>query len=159
MNPRELLLTPIAYLPPAQAIDGLSAKDAERRTPGANHSVVEIVSHLTFWQEWFIRRCYAAADQMPATAAAGWPDIAPGSWPEWQTRFLEGLQRAAEIGEDAGLLDQPIAPPIEFPPLARYTIRDAITHIANHNAHHLGQIITLRQMMGLWPPPSGSYTW
>jgi hypothetical protein len=28
-----------------------------------------------------------------------------------------------------------------------------------HNAHHLGQIILLRQLFGAWPPPSGRFTW
>jgi hypothetical protein len=35
----------------------------------------------------------------------------------------------------------------------------ALVHVANHNAHHLGQIVLLRQLMGRWPPPSGSWTW
>jgi uncharacterized damage-inducible protein DinB len=52
-----------------------------------------------------------------------------------------------------------ILPAIEVPPLAHYTLRDAAVHAANHNAHHLGQIITLRQLMGLWPPRSGGFTW
>jgi uncharacterized damage-inducible protein DinB len=50
-------------------------------------------------------------------------------------------------------------PPIEHPPLAGYTLRDAIEHMAAHNSHHLGQVVLLRQMLGAWPPPSGSYTW
>jgi hypothetical protein len=27
------------------------------------------------------------------------------------------------------------------------------------NAHHFDQAIRLRQIMGAWPPPSGSWTW
>ena len=50
-------------------------------------------------------------------------------------------------------------PPIEHPPLAGYTVRDAIEHMAAHNSHHLGQVVLLRQMLGACPPPSGSYTW
>ncbi len=52
-----------------------------------------------------------------------------------------------------------ITPPIEFGPLASYTVRDALVHVAQHNSHHLGQVILLRQLMALWPPPSGSWTW
>jgi uncharacterized damage-inducible protein DinB len=159
MSPRELLVEPIAYIPPARAIDGLVAEDAERRHPGANHSVAEIIAHLTFWQEWFIRRCESKPDPMPASAATGWPAVASGSWMTLRQRFLDGLHRAVEVGDGPGMIDQPIVPAIEFPPLAHYTVRDALTHIAYHNSHHLGQVITLRQMMGCWPPPSGSYTW
>jgi uncharacterized damage-inducible protein DinB len=71
-------------------------------------------------------------------------------------RFVAGLERAAAFGDRS---ERPLAPAIDFPPLAHYTIGDAIVHIAQHNSHHLGQVILLRQLMGLWPPPSGSWTW
>ena len=96
---------------------------------------------------------------MVTSAATGWPAVAPGTWPELHRQFLSTLERAAALGAEPGRLAAPIAPAIEFPPLASFTIRDALVHMATHNAHHLGQVITLRQIMGLWPPPSGSYTW
>ena len=34
-----------------------------------------------------------------------------------------------------------------------------ILQAAMHSGHHLGQIITMRQLMGLWPPPGGTITW
>ena len=43
--------------------------------------------------------------------------------------------------------------------LASYTARDVWEHVAQHNAYHLGQIVVLRQVLGIWPPPAGSYTW
>jgi uncharacterized damage-inducible protein DinB len=158
MNTLELLSDTLAYIPPARALEGLSPEDAERRVAGANHSIAEIVAHLLFWQDWFSRRCEGIPASMVGSAAEGWPAVAPGSWPELQSRFLSGLQRLVAMGEP-GRLDAPIAPPIEFPPLARYTVRDALAHVATHNAHHLGQIVVLRQIQGLWPPPSGSWTW
>jgi uncharacterized damage-inducible protein DinB len=85
--------------------------------------------------------------------------VPPGAWPGVHRQFLSGLEHLAALGNHDGRAEKPVAPPIEFPPLAQYTIRDALVHVANHNAHHLGQIIVLRQMMGLWPPPSGSWTW
>jgi uncharacterized damage-inducible protein DinB len=96
---------------------------------------------------------------MVASAASGWPTVVPGTWTDVRERFLAGLERAAALGGPAEAPDRPLDPPIEFPLLARYTLRDALVHVANHNAHHLGQIIVLRQLMGLWPPPSGSWTW
>ena len=47
----------------------------------------------------------------------------------------------------------------EFAPLSHFTIRDALTHVAEHNAHHMGQVVLLRQLIGKWPPPDGSWTW
>jgi uncharacterized damage-inducible protein DinB len=159
MNPRELLVETLVYMPPTRALEGLTDDDARRQVPGANHSIAQILGHLVFWQDWFCARCDGTAVPMIATAADGWPEIAPGAWFELQHQFLDGLERLASLGDRRGGLDAPVTPPIEFPPLANYTIGDALVHCASHNAHHLGQVVLLRQMLGLWPPPSGSWTW
>jgi uncharacterized damage-inducible protein DinB len=158
MSVRELLIDTFAYIPPNRAIEALTSADAERRIAGAPHSVAEIVAHLTFWQSWFTRRAQGAAEPMVASAAQGWPSVAPGSWNGLQSQFLSGLDTLAALGDSPDRLGARLAPPIEFPPLAHYTLRDVLTHVAVHNAHHLGQVVVLRQMMGVWPPPSGSWT-
>lgn len=159
MHARELLVETFVHIPPARALEGLAADDAERRVAGANHSVAEIVAHLTFWQTWFTQRIDGVHEPMAASAALGWPAVAPGSWNELQARYVAGLERLVAIGEDASRLDRALDPPIEFPPLAHYTTRDALVHVSNHNAHHLGQVVLLRQLMGTWPPPGGGWTW
>jgi uncharacterized damage-inducible protein DinB len=156
MNARQWLTDTHAHMPPAKAVEELSPYDAERRLPGANHSIADIVAHMAFWQEWLCLRCDGVAQPMPATAAEGWPEVEAGSWPAVLARFVAGLERAVALG-DRG--DQPIAPAIEFPPLSGYTTGDAVVHIAQHNSHHLGEVIVMRQMLGAWPPPSGSWTW
>jgi uncharacterized damage-inducible protein DinB len=156
VDPRSLLLDTYAHIPPRHALERLAAADAERHPHGAPHSVAEIVAHLCFWQEWFCARCDGDGRPMPAHAAEGWPKVAAGTWPEVQARFLAGLDRAAALGDRA---DHPVAPAIDFPPMAHYSVHDALLHIAQHNAHHLGQVVLLRQMMGQWPPPAGSWTW
>jgi len=154
MNREELLVHPMAYMQPARVLDGLSAEDAARRIPGLPHSVVEIAAHMVFWQAWFLDRCAGHGTAVPAHAAEGWPAVTAADWPQVRQQFLSDLQRALEFDKE-GHLD----PPIEFPPMNTYSIADAMTHMALHNAHHLGQIVTLRQALGAWPPPAGSYTW
>ena len=154
MDREELLISPIAYMPPARVLDGLLPEDASRRIAGVSHSIVEIVAHLVFWQSWFLNRCSGVAAPVASRAADGWPAAAAADWPPLRAEFLAGLQRALLLPTE-GRVD----PPIEFPPMASYTIGDALTHMAQHNAHHLGQIVTLRQALGMWPPPGGSFTW
>lgn len=154
MDREELLVRPIAYMPPSGLLDGLSAEDASRRIPGVGHSIAEILAHLVFWQTWFLNRCSGIAVPMASHAAEGWPTTSTTDWEPLREQFLAGLQRAVLLPA-SGRLD----PPIEFPPLIGYTIADAMTHLAVHNAHHLGQIVTLRQALGVWPPPEGSFTW
>jgi uncharacterized damage-inducible protein DinB len=155
MHPRELLIDTYPHIPPDRALEDLTSDEAERRLPGAPHSVAELVAHLTFWQEWFCDRCEGTERPLAATAAEGWPAVPPGSWETIRARFLAGLDRIAATKDPA----RAVTPAIEFPPLAAYSVGDALFHIAQHNAHHLGQVILLRQMMGRWPPPSGSFTW
>jgi uncharacterized damage-inducible protein DinB len=156
MNVRDLLVDTFVHIPPRHALEQLAVGEAERRLPGASHSIADVVAHMSFWQDWFCRRCEGAADAMAAHADQGWPSVVSGAWPDVHTRFIAGLEAAAALADRAG---QAITPAIEFPLLAHYTIQDALIHIAQHNSHHLGQVILMRQMMGLWPPPAGSWTW
>lgn len=144
---------------PAQdGLEGLSAGDAERRMdwPSASHSIAEIVAHMAFWQDWFLGRVKGSGETAPATAALGWPEVKQGDWPKIHKWFLDGLDEAARLDPAS---KQAIDPPFEFPPMAHHNAGDVVSHIALHNTHHLGQVIVLRQCMGLWPPPSGGFTW
>jgi len=157
MSPRDLLIETTPSIAPARALEALATDQAESRQ-GSLHTIAEIVAHLAFWQDWFRSRCQGGSEPMPASAALGWKAPAAGSWPDVRRRFLDGLEALVTLGErEDGT--RVLAPPLEFPPLAGYTVADALVHVANHNAHHLGQVILLRQLMGAWPPPSGSWTW
>lgn len=156
MDARTLLVDTHPHLPPAATLAGLDPTDALRRVAGLPHSIAEIVAHMNYWQEWFTVRCQGRDQPMAAAAADGWPEV--HDWSAESERFLTGLDAlAAVVSQQAP--DQPIAPPIAFPMLAQYSYRDVWEHVAQHNAHHLGQIVVLRQLLGVWPPPSGSYTW
>ena len=157
MSPRDLLIDTAPSMAPARALEALSADQADRRQDGL-HTIAEIVSHLAFWQDWFRGRCEGAVEPMPAPAALGWQAPPSGTWPDVRRHFLDGLERIAAFGEREDRA-RVLSPPIEFPLLAGYTVGDVLVHVANHNAHHLGQVVLLRQLMGAWPPPSGSWTW
>lgn len=158
MDARQLLVETHSHLPPAATLAAMSAADATRRVAGLPHSVAEIVAHMTFWQEWFTARCEGRDDAMAATAALGWPEVGVGDWPRLADQFVTGLDRLADV-VSVHDPDAPVAPALESPLLASYSYRDVWEHVAQHNAHHLGQVVVLRQLLGIWPPPSGSYTW
>jgi uncharacterized damage-inducible protein DinB len=154
MDRDELLSGAHAFVPPAQILAGVSAEDAARRIAGVSHSIVEIVAHLVFWQNWLISRCSGVAIPAPAHAPEGWPAAAAADWEPMRREFIAGSDRARRLPAE-GRID----PPIESPPMAAYTIADALVHLSLHNAHHLGQIVILRQALGAWPPPDGGFTW
>ncbi len=148
-----------AYLSPTAALEGLSAAHAASRPEGVPHSIAEIVAHMAFWQEWFLDRCDGRAVLSPASAGLGWPKVNDGDWDVARERFEAGFSRALTLADDMDRVARPITPPIEVDFLAGYTAGDALTHLALHNAHHVGQVITIRQLRGSWPPPAGSWTW
>ena len=156
---REMLLDTFVHMPPLGALDGIAPDEAVRVPAEGLHSVAAILAHMEFWQAWFLDRCDGTSVPMAAAAAVGWPSVSAQEWPALVARFQAGLGRAAENGDSEARLARPVTPAIEFPPLAHYTVRDALIHIAQHNSHHLGQIITTRQFLGMWPPPAGSWTW
>lgn len=154
MHREELLVRPVAHMPPHQVLAGLSGDDAARRVPGITHSIVEIVAHMVYWQAWFLSRCAGIPVPLAAHAAEGWPTVTAADWARVRDQYLEDLGRAVAFPAT-----RRIEPPLEHPPMADYGVEDVLTHVAQHNSHHLGQIVTLRQVLALWPPPGGSYTW
>jgi uncharacterized damage-inducible protein DinB len=148
-----------AFLPIPAAMAGLAPPMASARPYASPHSIAEVVAHMRFWQRWFLDRAAGTPVPMIASASMGWPSVSESEWDSIRTGFETDYQHALAMIDDGTTLDDPLTPPIEFGPLQQYTVRDALTHVALHNAHHLGQIITLRQQVGAWPPPTGSWTW
>ena len=159
MRPSSILRGAHAYLTPPAALAGLTADHANQRSVTGAHSIAEIVAHMAFWQDWFLDRCDGMDVPMPAPAALGWPPVRESEWESVLGKFERGFDRALALADRDSRSTQIVTPPIEFEPLSRYTVADVLTHVALHNAHHVGQVITLRQLQGTWPPPAGSWTW
>ena len=158
MRVQSILRGAHAYLEPRAALAGIGTEVAVRKPVNTPHSIAEIVAHMAFWQNWFLDRCDGSSTPAPAHAALGWPTVGDEQWETVLARFDAGLDRALALAEDKVRLERPVTPPLDHP-LGHYTAGDALVHIALHNAHHLGQVITLRQQQGAWPPPAGSWTW
>ena len=159
MRPSTLLRGAHAYLTPTAALAGLTPAHALHKSAPGAHSIAEIVAHMAFWQDWFLDRCDGVPSPMPIPASRGWPPVQDDEWESVLGRFERGFDRALALADLEPRAAQAIAPPIEFEPLSRYTVGDVLTHVALHNAHHVGQVITWRQLQGTWPPPAGSWTW
>jgi uncharacterized damage-inducible protein DinB len=97
---------------------------------------------------------------MAQHAAEGWPAVPPDGWQALRTRYLQAVEEAKRIAEESGSLGERLLPPgVEIPALARESRGSCLLQAAVHSGHHLGQIITMRQLMGSWPPPGGTLTW
>ena len=127
-----------------RALDGVPPARAAERPDGAAHSLGELLWHLWFTQRDLLDFCVDAGYQAPAWPAAYWPS-GPVDWDATRERFLDDLDRLVALAETADLT-------AELPHAPGYTVLRELLLAADHNAHHLGQLIALRQRMGLWPP-------
>jgi uncharacterized damage-inducible protein DinB len=148
------------FLAPAAVLNGLSTEAADAKPHNLPHSIAEIVAHMCFWQEWFNGCAVNGFTGVPEHAAVGWPSVPSDSWDALRARYLRAIEEAKRIAAEADWLVDPLLPPgVDIPPLAKESRGSGVLHAAVHSGHHLGQIITMRQLMGLWPPPAGSMTW
>jgi uncharacterized damage-inducible protein DinB len=164
MTVRELLLEQLAacqdtngwFVSMRAALEGLDAERASRRADGSQHSAWQIVNHLAYWNDRYLRRFRG----QPVERAMGetadtfdaWP--AEGTEEEWRAaraRFHEGMRglRDAISAADDARLQAPLRED-KPDPWASYLL-----HLAIHNAYHIGQVVTVRKAQGSWDPKQG----
>jgi hypothetical protein len=148
------------HLGPAAVLDGLSNEQAREAPHNLPHSIAEIVAHLCYWQEWANGCATAGFSGIAEHSVDGWPAVPRDGWDAVRTRYLRAIEEAKRIAEESDALADPLLPPgVPIPALAKESRGSCILTAAVHNSHHLGQIITIRQLLGLWPPPAGTITW
>ena len=123
-----------------EAVAGLTPEQAAW-SDGKNHSVGQLVQHLNFWNASNLARlAHRSAPQ------AGNNDetftFAPAQWAATLKEFDQTMTAVEQFVEsqDEGALEK-IAP--------------TIARIAQHNAYHIGEMVTSRKKQGTWNPDLG----
>jgi uncharacterized damage-inducible protein DinB len=148
------------HLGPGAILDGLTAEQALAKPHNLPHSIAEIVAHICYWQVWFNGCAVAGFTGIAEHAVDGWPPVPADGWDALRTRYLRSIEEAQRIAAESDSLADPLLPPgVHIPSLALESRGSGILHAAVHSSHHMGQIITMRQLMALWPPPGGTITW
>lgn len=141
------------FTPFGRALGGLGGEDAVRTPEGSPHSVAAVLGHMVFWQERCLRMVDGQEPQPVPHAVDGWPKVGADEWPRLVERYHAGLARYRALATDAQALGRPLVAGRER------TVGASIMSYYVHEAHHLGQIILLRRMIGAWPPPGGGDSW
>ena len=136
-----------AHVDARAALAGVPPDRVNDRVPGWGHSLWDLLEHLRFTQAdilEFVRGDYRDKD-WPADY---WPeaDAGPGDWRRSMTAFLDDLDALVGLARTADLT-------AELAHAPGYTVLREVLLAADHNAHHLGQVVALRRQLGLWPPP------
>ena len=138
-----------AHVDTATALDGIPFERVNDRVDGLPYSIWELVYHLWFAQHdifVFILNADYAGHDWPDDY---WPDAdaTPEAWADTTQAFHSDLDRIVALVEDT---DRDLT--AEFGHAPGYTLLRQALLVADHNAHHLGELIVLRRLLGIWEP-------
>jgi uncharacterized damage-inducible protein DinB len=164
MNELEkVLVGDSAHTRPATILESLDSDAAHRPVAGAPRTMYEELWHIAFWQQITLDWVRGIETPYPLHASDGFPspnDVERESWDQLRQRFLATGKQAATAAADVGRLDCKVVCPSRLGlPTRIMTVREQLESLGAHNAYHFGRIVLLRQLQGLWPPPSGGFSW
>jgi uncharacterized damage-inducible protein DinB len=131
------------FVPAKIAVAGLTAEQANW-TPGkGNHSVGQLAYHLWFWDARSLERF----NGVKSAAFSGnndetFDNFNPAQWDDLQKKLdqvMTDWEKAVETADDAKLAAN----------------ASLVAHVGAHNAYHLGQILYVRKLQGVWDPSKG----
>jgi uncharacterized damage-inducible protein DinB len=132
------------FVPANIAVEGLTADQAKWTPPGnGNHSVGQLAYHLWFWDTRALARFKG---EKPPTFSGNndetFNDFNAAQWDELVKKLNQVMtdwELAVTNADDQKLADN----------------ASLIAHVGAHNAYHVGQIIYVRKLQGVWDPSKG----
>lgn len=145
----ELLGVGHAHLDFERAVADLPAELRGARPPGLPHTPWRLVEHMRIAQ-WDILRFSVDPAHVSREFPDGyWPegDVPPdpGAWDRSVAAFRADLQAMKDLVADPRT---DLLAPIPNGQ-GQTVLREAIL-VADHNAYHLGQLVTVRRLLGAW---------
>ena len=131
------------FVPANVAVAGLTAEQAKWSPGKGNHSVGQLTYHLWYWNS---RELADFRGEKPAPfdgnnnetfdnfTAAQWDDLV-----KKLDQVMTDWEKAVETADDQKLAKN----------------ASLIAHVGAHNAYHIGQILYVRKLQGVWDPAKG----
>jgi len=142
-----------AHVEVRKAVEGLDWRITGERPGGAPHSIFQLLNHIVFWHEWAVKWLDGEKPAIPKHASGSWPGgERPAGSEEWEQavhRLDMALDSLIDRGGKVDLLEK----------RGGKSRMEMLQTIASHSSYHIGQLVSVRQMLGAWPPPSGGVTW
>jgi uncharacterized damage-inducible protein DinB len=131
------------YVPASIAVAGLTADQANWSPGHGGHSVGQLAYHLWFWDA---RALEQFNGQKPAAFDGNndetFNNFNPAQWDDLVKKLnqvMSDWETAVQNADDAKLAAN----------------ASLIAHVGAHNAYHLGQILYVRKLEGVWDPSKG----
>jgi uncharacterized damage-inducible protein DinB len=127
-----------------EALAGVTAKTAAKRSPKGAHSIWQIVLHMAFWQEAITR--WLQGNHARPGPGDDWPPISDKSEAAWQ-QALRRLRASNEaLRDEVMVLDEARLEEPIFEGMSKVYV--ALNGIIQHNTYHSGQISLLKKING-----------
>lgn len=123
-----------------EATAGLSGEQAAA-SDGKNHSVGQLVAHLNFWNAQSLAKFKDEKTTDPSDNNDTFK-FDPKEWEAAQKKFDEIMTQLEQVVQSA-----------DEAKLAKIAPRMA--RVAQHNAYHIAEMVTLRKAQGNWNPENG----
>ena len=132
-----------------KAIEGLPANLRGAKAPGLPHTVWQLVEHLRIAQWDILEFSRNASHVSPDWPAGYWPDtVAPpddAAWEKSVGSFRKDLQAVQDLVADSKTDLYAKLPWGD----GQTVLREAML-TADHNAYHVAQVVSVRQILGAW---------
>jgi hypothetical protein len=138
-----------AHLDFEKAIAGLPVELRGARPPGLPHTPWRLVEHMRIAQWDILRFSVDRKHVSPEFPVGYWPagdaPRKPESWEKSVVGFRTDLQAMKDLVASP---DSDLFKP--FPHGDGQTLLREVLLVADHNAYHLGQLVTVRRLLGAW---------
>lgn len=136
------------------AVAGIPAKLRGVRPPGAPHSLWQLVEHLRLAQFDILDFCVNPLYEEKKWPDDYWPAAAappsPRAWTASLSRFVADRRALQKLAANPK-----IDLTARIPHGSGQTYLRELALVADHTAYHVGQIVLVRQQLGIWKPKRG----
>ena len=131
------------FVPVDSAITGLTVAQANWTDGKGNHSIAQLTSHLIFWNERLLQQFRGEKpEKYNGNNSETFAPVDEKTWPATIKKIddvLTQMEKVIEAADEAKLVK----------------MYNTIAHISAHNAYHVGQILYVRKLQGVWDPSKG----
>ena len=138
-----------SHVAPLKAITGLDAEIARKRPSKKAHSIWDILHHIVLWQDKTLEAIQGGDVDWTEAHEMEWPSVESiakdDEWDVLSERFEKGLTIAEELLDTTDLS-------VKLSAWSDESAAKAFMVLVQHNSYHIGQIVILREILGVWPP-------
>ena len=131
------------YVPVRIAVDGLTAQQAMWSPGKGNHSVGQLAYHIWYWDQRALNDFNGVKNaKFDGNNNETFDNFTSDQWDDLVKKLNQVLtdwDKAVESADDAKLAAN----------------ASLIAHVGAHNAYHVGQILYVRKLQGVWNPDKG----